>query len=195
MQDTAGFQSYLDGTIQTLSANGSPQNGVLIQGLLFVPSLLPHDPCNNITSQFVPQNAFRLGDTSQFSDHVIALAPWVSPACTRSFLNASREAQTQALIFFHPASNDTGKPPPGDDPSWALGGSYDWKNNNGYAVFAVPGPTGRTLMHQLSVYSKNSPNSSIRISPTLHGEVRLYSVIDLGKQRPVNPIDQCPDVA
>lgn len=169
----------LDGTVQTLSTNNSPSKGP-IKGALFVPSLQPHDPCNNLTARFVPSNITRQNGASHFGNDIIGLAPWISPACTQSFLNASQGAEPGALVFFHPSSNDTDKPPPLNDSSWRLDGS-DWKDENNYPVYAIPGPSGRKLMHELSLYSHNSSNSTVQISASQHGEVRLYAGIEISK--------------
>jgi hypothetical protein len=183
LQDAAAFHLALEDTVQTLSTNGSPDTGP-IKGLLFVPDLHPRDPCSNITAQFVPPNATHNGDASQFSDNTIALAPWVSSGCTQSFLIASREAHTEALVFYHPSSNDASKPPPSDDPAWTLDDNGGWKSQTSYPVYAIPGPAGTTLMHQLSVYSRNSSNSTAKVPAAQNGQVKLYAEIDLSKAAP-----------
>jgi hypothetical protein len=183
LQDAVAFHLALEDTVQTLSTNGSPDTGP-IKGLLFVPDLHPRDPCSNTTAHFVPPNATHNGDASQFSDNTIALAPWVSPGCTQSFLIASREAHTEALVFYHPSSNDASKPPPPDDPAWTLDGNGGWKSQTSYPVYAIPGLAGTTLMHQLSVYSRNSSNSTAKVPAAQHGQVKLYAEIDLSKAAP-----------
>lgn len=169
----------LGGTIQTLSTNNSPEQGP-INGLLFVPDLYPDYTCNKVISQFVPQNVTRLQDISPFQYQGIGLAPWVSTECTQAFLASSRKAKLEALIFFQPSSSDTGKPPPPDDSSWSLGDADAWKNENQYPVYAVAGPVGATLVHELSLYSGNSSNSLSKESTTQNGYIRLLANIDLG---------------
>lgn len=150
-----------------------------MKGLLFVPNLPPDDGCNQVVAPFVPQNVTRLRDISQFSYQAVGLAPWVSPDCTQAFLSASRKANIQALVVFRPSDSDKSKPPPSVDPSWSLGGADGWKNLNQYPVYAIPGLAGATLMHQLSFYSGSSPSSTVKISATQSGAVRLVAMIDL----------------
>ncbi|EAU35569.1 predicted protein [Aspergillus terreus NIH2624] len=180
-QDSATFHFVLDGTIQTLSTQNTPDTGP-IKGLLFVPSLSARDPCNNTTAPFIPANATRLQDVQRFGYQTIGLAPWVSDDCTKAYLNASGEAGSDALVFFVPSNNDT-KPPGPDDPSWLLDGDDGWKSRALFPVYAIPGTAGATLMQQLATYGNNadsaadSNGSSFLQAPT---DIRLFTLIDLG---------------
>lgn len=178
-QDSSVFRLVLSDTVQTLSTNNSPDQGP-IKGLLFVPSLVPEDPCNETVAPFVPQSVTRLRDISQFNYQTIGLAPWISSECAQSFLASSRDAKLQALVFFQPSDGDTGKPPPSVDPTWFLGGADAWKKQNEYPVYAISGPAGAKLMHQLSLYSGNSPNSTVKTSPSQSANVRIVARINLG---------------
>lgn len=199
-QDSIGSRFLLDGNVQTLSSNHAPKDS--ISGLLFVPSLPPDDPCNNITAPFVPENVTRHEDVSSFRYDIIGLAPWVSADCTRSFLAASQKAMTTALIFFQPGSGSAEEqPPPADDPSWNLGDQGKWKRLNEYPVYAIPGPAGAMLMDQLALYSGNSTVATTATTTTAQNSngndtnnassdrlepVRLFTIIDLGEMK-TNP--------
>ncbi|KAL4918260.1 hypothetical protein BDW62DRAFT_66169 [Aspergillus aurantiobrunneus] len=177
---SALFRLVLDGDVQTLSAENAPKNGP-IKGLLFVPSLSRNDPCVNTTAPFIPANVTRHHDVTAFGYQIIGLAPWITPNCSQSFLDASSRIGTEALLFFLPASDNT-KPPPPADPTWRLNGETSWENKNLYPVYAVPGSAGITLMEQLSWYSGNvtQPQSQQNVSAQGEGwDVRLFTLIDL----------------
>ncbi|KAL5359640.1 RING finger domain protein [Aspergillus floccosus] len=180
-QDSATFHFVLDGTIQTLSTQNTPDTGP-IKGLLFVPSLNPRDPCNNTTAPFIPANATRLQDVQHFGYQTIGLAPWVSDDCTKAYLNASGEAGSDALVFFVPSSNDT-KPPGPDDPSWLLDGDDGWKSRAPFPVYAIPGTAGATLMQQLAAYGNNTDSAESSGTPFLQApaDTRLFTLIDLDR--------------
>lgn len=171
----------LDRTVQTLSSNGLPQSGSF-SGLLFVPDLPPSDHCNSITSPFIPSSVTRHKDISEYGYPVIALAPWVSPDCTQSFLTASREVGTEALIFFQPSSNETSTPPPVSDERWDLNDGDQWRSQNHYPIFAIPGLAGATLMGELAWFShgqshnrSQSHNSTGQLSDP---NQRLFAMVD-----------------
>ncbi|PTU23292.1 hypothetical protein P175DRAFT_0165850 [Aspergillus ochraceoroseus IBT 24754] len=182
---SATFHIVLDGTIQTLSAENAPANGP-IKGLLFVPTLESQDSCSDTTAPYIPANVTRLQDVASFGYQTIGLAPWVTPNCTLSFLSASQQAGSKALVFFLPSSEDS-KPPAADDPTWFLGDGDEWNNIFQHPIYAIPGPAGSTLMEQLSWYSgngtypQNSSNSSITSSQNTEWDLRLFTVIDLEK--------------
>ncbi|KAL4806874.1 hypothetical protein BDV18DRAFT_120827 [Aspergillus unguis] len=181
---SASFHFIIDGNIQTLSAQNAPNEGP-IKGLLFVPNLDNHDPCNNITAPFIPENVTRHQDVAPFSYRTIGLAPWISPNCSQSFLDASRRVGTEALVFFLPGTDDS-KPPPPADSTWLLSGGTSWESESIYPVYAVPGPAGNALMEQLSWYSgreehpQHQQNASTS-STTIPRDMRLFTLIDLDK--------------
>ncbi|RDW70615.1 uncharacterized protein DSM5745_08126 [Aspergillus mulundensis] len=179
------FHFVLDGDIQTLSAQNAPEDGP-IKGLLFVPSLSSHDPCDNATAPFIPANVTRHHDVTPFTNQTTGIAPWITPNCSQSFLEASRRVGAEALVFFLPESDDT-KPPPPADTTWLLSGSSSWESENMYPVYAIPGPAGLVLMEQLSWFSNNRTlpqdqiNRTEALSQNETWNLRLFSVIDLGE--------------
>ncbi|KAJ5586823.1 uncharacterized protein N7459_002588 [Penicillium hispanicum] len=183
VSENVGFRFVLDRTVQTLSGSGLPDSGSL-SGLLFVPGLAPHDPCNAILDSFIPSNVTRHEDVSEFGYSLIGLAPWISPDCTQSFLAASRQAGSGALVFYQPSSDETGIPPPPNDKRWDLNDGYKWRMDNNYPIYAIPGPAGKTLMRELSWFSDGTPaNKSHNGShlSTNHGakeSARLFTMID-----------------
>ena len=182
-QNTLGFHFLLDGKVQTLSTHNAPEKGP-IQGLLYVPSLDLHDPCNNSSAPFVPSNVTRKEDVSPFGRHFIGLAPWFSVDCTQSYLEASRDEGLDALVFYQTSSDSEEKPPSSDDSTWILSDNDMWKSENEYPVYAIPGPAGTTLMEKLAWYSENatSEHSSVAPADPRHSEnVRLFTFIDLSK--------------
>ncbi|KAJ5245989.1 hypothetical protein N7468_000972 [Penicillium chermesinum] len=182
VNENVGFRFVLDRTVRTLSATGAPDSGT-ISGLLFVPDLDPRDPCSDAVHSFIPSNVTRHKDVSDFGYPIIGMAPWISMECTQSFLAASREASVNALVFFEPESNSTGLPPPQDDQCWDLHDKGLWKTQNKYPVFAVPGPSGKTLMNDLSWFSDGpSQNGSDTKDNTPHPSEskteRIFTMID-----------------
>ncbi|KAF3393907.1 60S ribosomal protein L15 [Penicillium rolfsii] len=159
VHENVGFRFVLDRTVQTLSTNGVPDSRQ-ISGLLFVPTLAAEDPCNELAAEFVPRNVTRHEDISKFRYPSIGIAPWISVACTKSFLAASREAESDALVFFQPYKNESGIPPPATDPCWNLDDGDQWKKDNDYPIYAIPGPAATTLMHELAWFSNGKTNRS-----------------------------------
>lgn len=178
--DSATFHFVVDGAVQTLSTQNAPGNAP-IRGLLFVPSLDVENSCNNLTAPLIPTNVTRYSDVERFRFPTIGLAPWVTAKCAQSFLDASQRAGSDALVFFLPASNNS-KPPPAEDPIWSLSNGGDWKSRNILPVYAIPGPAGVTLMHQLAWYSGNTSHAhnGHNESASMPGEpdIRLFSLID-----------------
>ncbi|OKL59397.1 hypothetical protein UA08_05344 [Talaromyces atroroseus] len=187
------FHYVIDGTIRTLSSTNQPAQESY-KGQLFVPRLETDDVCTNITAPFVPSNTTRRNDFPPFDHHHhnnnIGLAPWITPECAQAYLAASRRDDARALIFYEPQSKDSGKPPPSDNALWDLGDGGQWKKDNQYPVYAVPGPAGSHLMHQLSQYSGrlgwDNRDGYNRSNGTLTTEAqvqenctRLYALLDL----------------
>lgn len=157
-----------------------------------MPTLDPQDPCNNATAAFIPQNVTRETNLPDLGYDLIGLAPWVSIDCTRSYLASAKSAPATALIFYRAGSQDSGKPPPISDPIWSMRDGGVWRKNNPYPVYAIPGPAGNTLMHELAQYSGNTTsadsgsNSNLTNIPSSTNYARLYGLISLGKP----PIDR-----
>lgn len=172
----------LDGTVQTLSTMSTPDKGP-IKGLLFVPGLDDDDPCNNLTTPFIPPTVTRHQDTLPFGYSTIGLAPWISAECTRSFLDSSQRMDVDALVFYIP-SHDNAKPPGPKDSAWMLDENEEWKSQNYYPVYAIPGLAGATLMDQLSKYSGDTvpPDWETGNAADQPGFIRLFTLINLGEQ-------------
>lgn len=153
---------------------------------MFVPNLSPEDPCNSIVSQYIPSNVTRHRDVTDYGYPIIGLAPWVTPECTQSFLAASREVDAEGLVFFQPSSNETGIPPPHSDQRWDLHDGDQWRKQNDYPVYAIPGPAGITLMNELAWFSDGKSNHSssdndTSIDPTRkETSQRLFTMLDTG---------------
>ncbi|KAJ5636731.1 uncharacterized protein N7484_010044 [Penicillium longicatenatum] len=192
VNENVGFRFVLDRTVQMLSHHGLPDSGHL-SGLLFVPDLSPRDPCNEITGPFIPEDVTRHKDVSEFGYPVIGLAPWVSPECTQSFLAASREAGTNALVFFQPSNNESGIPPPPSSDQWSLHDDDQWMIDNNYPIYAVPGPAGVTLMNELATFSDgtshNKTNNAFDTSsnPARKSDTRLFTMLDADKAAASSP--------
>ena len=76
-------------------------------------------------------------------------------------------------IFFHPG-NDSDQPPPVSDRSWSLEDGGQWKSDNPFPVYAIPGMLGAFLLEELAQYSGNL--SQVPYGPEL---VKIYSSSDL----------------
>lgn len=129
----------------------------------------------------------RYKDVSDYGYPVIGLAPWVTAECTQSFLAASREIDAEALVFFQPSSNETTIPPPYSDQRWDLHDEDQWRKQNEYPIYAIPGPAGLTLMHELAWFSDGQSNHSSNDNETLtdssrkETSQRLFTMLDTGK--------------
>jgi hypothetical protein len=143
------------------------------------------DSCNNITAPYIPQNVTRRIDLPEYDHDIIGLVPWVNRDCTQAYLAASRRESARAVIFYQPNNHDTNKPPSSNSGVWNLGDSEQWKKDNDFPIYAIPGPSGSRLMHQLSEYSRESPdNSNLESSPETAYSVRcarLYTLFNFGK--------------
>ncbi|KAL2802637.1 hypothetical protein BJX63DRAFT_105969 [Aspergillus granulosus] len=178
----ASFRFVLDGDIRTLSSKNAPKVGP-IKGLLYVPSLDGHDDCNNTLAPHIPANVSRYQDVAQYGYHTIGLAPWVTPDCSRWFLEASGRVGTKALVFFLPSSEDD-KPPPAHDDVWLLAGEPPWKNMSQFPIYAIPGQAGTTLMEQLSWYSGNGNETTAQSG---QWDMRLFTIINLERTGSKSP--------
>lgn len=186
----------VDGTIRTLSNNNTPLNQDSFKGLLYVPSLESSSICNNITASYIPTSVTRRTDLSPGDNphddnndsSIIALAPWVTRECSLDYIAASNADGVKALIFYFPDIKDSSKPPAADDSVWNLGDANNtsWEKESKYPVYAVPGPAGTNLMHQLSEYSGRNRETAAAASissgaKSVNECARLYTLIDLGE--------------
>ncbi|KAK2801596.1 hypothetical protein FQN50_007657 [Emmonsiellopsis sp. PD_5] len=175
------FELSIGDRIQTLSTTNARKD-THIGGLLYVPELHPEDPCVQTTAPLIPNNVTRRADLPDFATSFITVAPWVSTACTLSFLAAESRNPPDAAIFYIPdASADT--PPPSDHQPWDLGDDDEWKTTNKFPVYAIPGVYGAILMRALNQYSGNLtdvPYGQDLVKTFQDGElIRMYSNIGL----------------
>lgn len=175
------FELFNNNHVQTLSTN---QAGGDVEGLLFVPDLDPSDPCFNASMQYVPSNVTRIGDLPTVQYLYLGFAPWFSADCTRSYLAAAREVPGLDGLIFYTPNNSTGTPPPVSDGTWDLNDGGQWKSENKYPVYAVPGVDGAIIMQQLAQYSGNASRPKAQnilaqeqLDPTDY--VRLYTTFGL----------------
>ncbi|KAI2614922.1 hypothetical protein GGR54DRAFT_615346 [Hypoxylon sp. NC1633] len=138
--------------ITTLSTTSvSTANGV-IQGLLYVPDLPTDDPCQNLSSTYIPRNVTRQINLPTTNYNLIALAPWINANCTQSYLASAKLDPIRGMLFYLP-DDGIGQPPDVDDLAWDLGDGGAWKTTNRYPVYAIPSVSGKEMMRQLSFYS------------------------------------------
>ena len=122
----------------------------------------------------------RQRDLPSVNAQFIALVPWISQECTRSYLTTAAQYGSQAYITYLP-NGQPGIPPPVNDPVWAMGDGGRWKANFPFPVYAIPGSTGATFTNALAQYSGNVtsvPNGTLIAegygSPAY---VRLYATV------------------
>jgi hypothetical protein len=152
-QKNLSLDVRLTANLQTLSTNDADPDG-FIQGLLYVPDIDPTDPCFNETGAILPRNVTRQANLPNTDFNIVALAPWVSANCTRSFLMSAHLDPIRAFIFYIPDNGD-GQPPPINSPVWDMHDGGTWKSSSPFPVYAVPGIVGSQMMTQLSLYSGN----------------------------------------
>lgn len=156
VDSNSSFEVFDDSHVRTLSINNG---GGDIEGLLYVPDLLPSDPCVAISAQYIPSNVTRLSDLPATQYLYVAIAPWISAPCTLSYLAAAKGVT--AFMFYQP-DNGSSTPPPVSDPSWDLGDGGRWKAQNKFPVYAVPGLEGAIIIQELAQYNGNSSNPLVR---------------------------------
>ncbi|KAL6713823.1 hypothetical protein ACLMJK_008317 [Lecanora helva] len=178
LNGNGSFELYDDDRVRTLSTN-TVSDGADIEGLLYVPDLDLFDPCVNISQNYIPNNVTRKADFPDQQNPLIAFAPWISASCTKSYLAAATAGHVQAFITYLP-DNATIDPPLANDESWNLHDGGQWKAQNKFPVYAIPGAEGASVMQQLALYSGNTSNA--RIAEMLNEErltpldyVRLYA--------------------
>ncbi|KAG8533865.1 uncharacterized protein KY384_001606 [Bacidia gigantensis] len=168
--------------IRTLSTNTINQASD-VEGLLYVPDLDLADSCRNASAAYVPNNVTRFNDLPPIQYQYISFAPWISAACTKSYLNAASGSQPSAFLFYNPLQTTTDTPPPISDQFWNLNDGGQWKKRSEFPVYAISGPNGAGIMNALSQYS--GPISSIPgVGPQLqqfnpNDYVRLFANFNL----------------
>ncbi|KAL8783682.1 MAG: hypothetical protein Q9213_004476 [Squamulea squamosa] len=165
--------------IRVLSKNTNGDQD--IEGMIYVPEYPEGSPCIDQTSQYIPQNATRIGDLPRVEKFFVALAPWTSPQCVLSLLDAVKNS-IEAFIFYLPES-EAGAPPAVSDPVWGLGDGGSWKSKNKFPVYAIPGPTGASIMTQLGQYSgsiSDAPNGTELVEQySTRNGTKMYAVVEL----------------
>ena len=177
-QTPLAYANHIQGGIRALSTNTDGDQD--IEGFLYVPEYPLGSSCIYQTSQYTPQNATRMRDIPSADAMSIALAPWTSPECVMALLDAVSDID--AFIFYLPDSQP-GPPPAVNDPVWGLGDGGRWKSRNKFPVYAIPGPTGTSIMTQLGLYSgsiSKAPNGSQLIQNyPYRTDARLYAAVGL----------------
>ncbi|MCJ1467728.1 hypothetical protein MMC07_006353 [Pseudocyphellaria aurata] len=175
-QSNSSFELYISEHIRTLSTNSASNGG--IEGLLYVPDLPSSDPCTNLSAQYIPQNVTRQINLPPGQSALVALAPWMTPNCTLSYMAAASGA---SAFIFYLTDDRYGTPPPVNDPTWKLDDGGSWKSEHAFPVYAVPSNVGRIIMHQLAVYSGNPGNLShgglLTAAYSSSNYSRLYTII------------------
>ncbi|KAL9000199.1 MAG: hypothetical protein Q9169_001101 [Polycauliona sp. 2 TL-2023] len=178
-ETSVSYSNTIQDDLRVLSknTNGNPK----INGFLYLPDYPEGSPCSDQASQSIPQNVTRMRDIPKVDEVFIALAPWTSPRCVQELLAAA--SNIEAFIFYLPDSQP-GIPPPMNDPVWSLGDGGSWKSSNNFPVYAIPGPTGLSIMAQLGQYSgaiSDAPNGSQLMQKDTDAEgARMYAAVDLG---------------
>ncbi|SLM37966.1 Zinc finger, RING/FYVE/PHD-type, partial [Lasallia pustulata] len=177
------FDLFENTNLRTLSTD-SVDAGDTVAGLLYVPDLTTSDPCYNTSKQYIPHNVTRQANLPSTDYSLIAIAPWISPNCTESYL-AAAHGPARAFIFYL-LNNATSLPPPVSSAVWGLQDGGQWKFDNKYPVYAVPMQLGNTLMQQLAQYSGNMTNVKnghlLTEQYDSRDYVRLYTEIDTDVQ-------------
>jgi len=166
--------------IRTLSTNGASSTSSR-QGFIYVPDLESTDTCWNASRSYFPRNVTRLNHLPS-NWPIVAIAPWLSPTCTATYLRTATTDGVAAFIFFLPNSTSD-LPPTANDAVWGLGDGGQWKQNNPYPVYAIPGPVAAAILNQSALYSGNITSAPFAADlRALYGpsaNVRLSVRIDL----------------
>lgn len=145
-----------------------------------MPDLQSSDPCTNLSAQYIPQNVTRQANLPPGQFPFVALAPWMTPNCTLSYLAAAQEA---SAFIFYLTDNRTGKPPPVNDETWKLNDGGSWKSDHAFPVYAIPSNVGRIMMRQLAVYSNNGSHGDLLTAAYSSSNYsRLYTTIATNTQ-------------
>lgn len=184
VQNDIAYSTDVESNITILASKyASTDNGV-IQGLLYVPDLDASDPCSQLESDFIPKSVVRQADLPPSDYNLIALVPWYSPNCTRSYMRAVANDPLRGLITYIP-SNSTEKPPEVEDSVWSLHDHGAWRTENKFPVYAVSGSVGSSMMAQLALYSGNvssvpyGENITALYSPSADDYVRIWTEIHI----------------
>lgn len=184
MQNDIAYSTDIEKNITILTHKyASTDNGV-IQGLLYVPDLDAHDPCTQLESAFIPKSVVRQADLPPSDYNLIALVPWYSPNCTRSYMRAAASDPLRGFITYIPG-NSTDKPPAVEDSVWSLYDRGAWRTESKFPVYAVSGSVGSSMMAQLALYSGDvnsvpyGENITALYSPSPDDYVRIWTEIHI----------------
>lgn len=154
VNDTFAYNYRLGNDIRTLSTNGI-QPGSDVTGLLYTPQLEENGQCYNASAEFTA-DVTTLDDLPKAGYDLVAIAPWISPNCVGEYLEQARRDRTvRGFLFFLPDDHSTETPPSMNSNEWWLGDGGQWKRENNYPVYALPGDAARTILRASEMYSKN----------------------------------------
>lgn len=177
--------------VRTLSTNGVSL-GENIVGPLYVPELST-DQCKNATAAYVPSNVTRFRDLPPTKNyHQVAMAPWTTAQCIYEFLNSASEDPLLRAFIFYPPNGTSEIPPPANDALWDLNDGGHWKTDHDFAIYAVPGATGRIVMDALAAYSGNL--TSVPNGHELSGQYHPSDYVREIVQIPTNGGNQLPSL-
>ncbi|EPE06018.1 ring finger domain protein [Ophiostoma piceae UAMH 11346] len=148
------YSDHVTDNLTVLSSKSTETDNGILQGLLYVPDLDGDDPCQDQARDFVPNSAVHQNNLPSTNYNLVAIAPWFSKECTKSYLSSARYDPLRAFIFYLP-SNDTTKPPGPNSDVWDLDDDGEWRTGNHFPIFAVSGALGSEMMYQLGLYSGN----------------------------------------
>ncbi|GAB7353236.1 hypothetical protein MBLNU459_g3751t1 [Dothideomycetes sp. NU459] len=150
------FDYIVSGSVVSLSSNTATA-GADVVGFLYYPALAANDPCTDAAAPYVPSNVTQRTDLPSGYD-LVAVAPWLSPDCTLSYLRSVQPDPITAFIFFIPGQG-TQAPPSATDAAWNLGDGGEWKSDNHYPVYAIPSDYAETILDQMADCSGNLTNA------------------------------------
>lgn len=136
------------------------------------------------TDPFVPGTAVRRANLPPTNYNLVALAPWVSGACSKKYMTSASTDPIRGFIFYRP-NTSSAEPPPPSSPAWEINGLTKWRSQSAFPVFAVSGTVGQEMMRQLSLYSGNATavpfgqNISDYYDPEPDDYIRIWTDISL----------------
>lgn len=182
VQNDVAYSADIQKNITILASKYASTDDGVIQGLLYVPDLDANDPCVHLESEFIPKSAVRQADLPPSDFNLIALVPWYSPNCTKSYMRAAAADPLRGFITYVPG-NSTDKPPAVEDKVWNLHDHGAWTTQSKFPVYAVSGTVGASMMAQLGLYSGNvssvpyGKNITALYSPSVDDYVRIWTEI------------------
>lgn len=127
----------------------------------------------------------RSANLPEKDQNIIALAPWPSQSCAKSYLDAAVKTSPKALIFYKPDSAENQPTSSGSSTSWDIQGGLGWEDGVDFPAFAIPAPVGLELINELALYpgSFELPHSNGQLNSAsgLESCTHLYAMINLGR--------------